>query len=57
MLSLNEARRVIRAAEDKAIQLGRAVNIAVVDEGGNPVANVRMDGAWLAGADMAAKKA
>ncbi len=57
MLSLNEARRVIRAAEDKAIQLGRAVNIAVVDEGGNAVAHVRMDGAWLAGADMAAKKA
>jgi uncharacterized protein GlcG (DUF336 family) len=57
MLSLNEAIRVIRAAEDKAIQLGRTVNIAVVDAGGNPVANVRMDGAWLAGADMAAKKA
>ncbi len=57
MLSLNEARRVIRAAENKAIQLGRPVNIAVADAGGNPIVNVRMDGAWLAGAELALNKA
>ncbi len=57
MLSLNEARRVIRAAERKAQQLGCAVNIAVVDEGGHVMAQVRMDGAWLSGIDAAACKA
>jgi len=57
MLSLNEARRVIRAAEEKARELGCAVNIAVVDESGHVTAQVRMDGAWLAGIDAAVSKA
>jgi uncharacterized protein GlcG (DUF336 family) len=57
MLSLNEARRVIRAAEKKAQQLGCAANIAVVDEGGHVMAQIRMDGAWLAGVEAAACKA
>jgi uncharacterized protein GlcG (DUF336 family) len=57
MVSLNEARRVIRAAENKAIQLGCAVSIAVVDETGHVIAHVRMDDAWFAGAEAALAKA
>jgi uncharacterized protein GlcG (DUF336 family) len=57
MLSLNEARSIIRAAENEAARLGCAVNIAVLDGGGNVIAQVRMDGAWLAGADEAVNKA
>ena len=50
------ARRVISAAEKKAN--GRpAMNIAVADEGGNIVAHVRMDGAWIGSIDISMKKA
>jgi uncharacterized protein GlcG (DUF336 family) len=57
MLSLNEARRVIRAAENEAARLGCAVNIAVLDSSGYAIAHVRMDGARLAGVDEAINKA
>jgi uncharacterized protein GlcG (DUF336 family) len=33
------------------------MNIAVADEGGNLVAHVRMDGAWIGSIDIAIKKA
>lgn len=33
------------------------MNIAVVDAGGNLVAHVRMDGAWIGSIDIAIKKA
>jgi uncharacterized protein GlcG (DUF336 family) len=33
------------------------MNIAVADEGGNLVAHVRMDGAWLGSVDISIKKA
>jgi uncharacterized protein GlcG (DUF336 family) len=39
---LEDARRVISAAEKKAREIGQPVNIAVADEGGNIVAHVRM---------------
>ena len=35
MVTLQEARKVIGAAEKKAIEIGQPMNIAVVDEGGN----------------------
>jgi uncharacterized protein GlcG (DUF336 family) len=57
MLSLNEARRMIRAAEDEAARQGYAVNIAVLDSGGHVIAHVRMDGARLAGVEQAINKA
>jgi len=57
MMSLDDARRVIAAAEKKAIEVGQPMNIAVADEGGNIVAHVRMDGAWLGSIDIAQKKA
>ena len=57
MVSLEDARRVIAAAEKKAQQLGQPMNIAVADEGGNLVAHVRMDGAWLGSIEISINKA
>ena len=56
-MTLNDARRVIVAAEKKAIEIGQPMNIAVADEGGNLVALVRMDGAWIGSIDISIKKA
>src|SRR3954468_5276853 len=57
MITLNDARRVIAAAEKKAQEIGQPMNIAVADAGGNLVAHVRMDGAWLGSVDISIKKA
>src|SRR3981189_334213 len=57
MVTLADARRVIAAAEKKAQENKQPMNIAVVDEGGNLVGHVRMDGAWLGSIDISIKKA
>ncbi len=57
MLTLEEARRVIAAAEQKAVEIKQPMNIAVVDEGGNLVSHVRMDGAWIGSIDISINKA
>jgi uncharacterized protein GlcG (DUF336 family) len=57
MMNLQLARKVIAAAEKKAAEIGQPMNIAVADEGGNLVAHVRMDGAWLGSIDISIKKA
>lgn len=57
MITLNDARRIIDAAEKKAAEVGQPMNIAVADTGGNLVAHVRMDGAWLGSIDISIKKA
>lgn len=57
MMSLALARKVIAAAERKAKQIKHPMNIAVVDEGGNLVAHVRMDGAWIGSIDISINKA
>ena len=57
MITLEDARNVIAAAEKKAKELRQPMNIAVVDDGGNLVAHVRMDDAWLGSIDIAIKKA
>src|SRR4026209_2542712 len=57
MVTLADARKVIAAAEKKAIELGQPMNIDVADAGGNLVAHVRMDGAWLGSIDISIKKA
>ena len=57
MITLNDARNVIAAAEQKAAEIGQPQNIAVVDGGGNLVAHVRMDGAWIGSVDISIKKA
>jgi uncharacterized protein GlcG (DUF336 family) len=56
-MNLEDAKRVIAAAEKKAKDIGQPMNIAVADEGGNLVAHVRMDGAWLGSVDISIKKA
>ena len=57
MVTLEDARQIIAAAEKKAKELGQPMNIAVADGGGNLVAHVRMDGAWLGSIDISIKKA
>ena len=56
-MTLSDARRVIGAAEKKAVVIGQPMNIAVVDEGGNLVSHARMDGAWIGSIDISQKKA
>jgi uncharacterized protein GlcG (DUF336 family) len=56
-VTLADARRVMAAAEAKAEEIGQPMNIAVVDAGGNLVAHVRMDGAWLGSVDISINKA
>jgi len=57
MITLSDARRVIAAAEKKAAEIGQPMNIAVADGGGNLVAHVRMDNAWLGSIDISINKA
>ena len=57
MIKLADARRIIAAAELKAAELGQPMNIAVVDSGGNLVAHVRMDNAWIGSVDISINKA
>ena len=57
MVTLEDARKIIVAAEKKAAAIGQPMNIAVADAGGNLVAHVRMDGAWLGSIDIAINKA
>lgn len=57
MITLKEARKIIAAAEKKAEEIGQPMNIAVADEGGNLIAHVRMDNAWIGSIDISIKKA
>jgi uncharacterized protein GlcG (DUF336 family) len=56
-VSLEDARRVTAAAEERAQEIGQPQNIAVVDAGGNLVSHIRMDGAWIGSVDIAINKA
>ena len=57
MINLQTALQILHAAREKATEIGQPQNIAVVDNGGNLVAFVRMDNAWLGSIDIAIKKA
>jgi uncharacterized protein GlcG (DUF336 family) len=57
VITLEEAQRIVSAAENKAEQMGQPMNIAVMDAGRNLVAFHRMDGAWVASVDIAIDKA
>ena len=57
MITLEEARTIIAAAEQSATKIGQPMNIAVVDSGGNLVAHVRMDNAWIGSVDISINKA
>ncbi len=56
-VSTDLARRMITAAEEKARQMGVAMNVAVVDESGVLKAFSRMDGAALLSVQIAQDKA
>ena len=57
MVTLADARRITAAAEKKAAEIKQPMNIAVVDEGGNLISHVRMDGAWIGSIDISINKA
>ena len=56
-VTLEDARRVIAAAEKHADEIGQPMNIAVVDAGGNLVSHVRQDGAWIGSIEISISKA
>jgi uncharacterized protein GlcG (DUF336 family) len=56
-ISLEDARRVIAAAEAKAKEIGQPMDIAVCDDGGNLRAHVRMDGAFIGSIQISINKA
>lgn len=56
-ITLETAKKLIDASEKEAANLGVAMVISIVDDGGNLVAVHRMDDAWLASIDIAQNKA
>jgi uncharacterized protein GlcG (DUF336 family) len=56
-ITLEGARRVIAAAEKRADEIGQPMNVAVVDAGGNLVAHVRQDNAWVGSIEISISKA
>jgi uncharacterized protein GlcG (DUF336 family) len=56
-ITLEEARRVIDAAEHKAQEIDCPMDIAVVDAGGNLKTHVRMDGAFIGSITISINKA
>ncbi|MEE2951938.1 MAG: heme-binding protein [Pseudomonadota bacterium] len=56
-LTLDDARKMVAAGEDKAREIGVPYNLAVVDAGGDLLLLVRMDGAWRGSVDIAINKA
>lgn len=57
MITLKEAKAVIASAEKAAQSISQPMNIAVVDQGGNLIAHVRMDGAWIGSVGISIDKA
>ncbi|KAA0693398.1 heme-binding protein [Neorhizobium sp. P12A] len=57
MITSEQARKVIAAGETRAIEIGIAVNIAVLDSGAHLKAFNRMDNAVLGSIDIAIGKA
>ncbi|HBZ92926.1 MULTISPECIES: heme-binding protein [unclassified Pseudomonas] len=57
VLSQSEVSQIIAAARNEAQQQGWAVAIAVVDDGGHPLALERLDGCAPIGAYIATEKA
>jgi len=56
-ITLDEALKLITAARNQAKKIGVPMVIAVVDAGGNLVAQQRMDGALLVSVDISRNKA
>lgn len=56
-ITLEEAHQVLMAARKKAEEIKIPMNIAIVDQGNNLSAFIRMDGAWHGSIDIAQNKA
>lgn len=56
-ITLAQATAVVDACQAEARTVGQPMNIAVVDDGGNLVAFVAMDGTKLIGVDISQRKA
>lgn len=56
-LTLDDAKRMLAAAEGKAAAIGLGYNIAVVDAGAHLIAFCRQDGALIGSIDLAIGKA
>jgi uncharacterized protein GlcG (DUF336 family) len=56
-ITSERADSLIKAAKAKAVDIGIAVSVVVLDSGGHLKAFSRMDGAWLGSIDVAMKKA
>lgn len=56
-ITLEDAQRIVSAAQDKAREIGQPMNVAVVDAGRNLKAFARMEEAWLGSIDIAIGKA
>ncbi|WKA54788.1 GlcG/HbpS family heme-binding protein [Planococcus shixiaomingii] len=56
-ITLDLAKEIMAGAEEEAKNIGVAMVITVVDDGGNLIAIHRMDDAWLASIDIAQNKA
>src|SRR5262245_30371246 len=56
-LTLDDAKQMLAGAEAKAVSLGIAYNIAVVNSGGHLLAFVRQDDALIGSIDLAINKA
>jgi uncharacterized protein GlcG (DUF336 family) len=57
MMTLEDARRIVSAAEEKAQEIGQPMDIAVLDAGRNLKSFARMDGAWLGSIEISIDKA
>lgn len=56
-ITLEQAQAVVQAGLVESASRGLAMDVAVVDVGGNLKAFARMDGAWLGSIDIAIRKA
>ncbi len=56
MITFEDARRVVSAAEEKAREMERSINIAVFDAGRNLKYFAPMEDVWLGGIEIAVDK-
>ncbi|MDQ0271415.1 GlcG/HbpS family heme-binding protein [Cytobacillus purgationiresistens] len=56
-LTLETAKQLLGVAEQKSYQMGLSSNIAIVDDGANLIAFLRMDNARIAGIEISKNKA
>ena len=56
-IDLSQAKAIIAAAHQKAVEVGKPITVVVVDSGGFPVASERMDGARPLTTSIATAKA